>query len=230
LVTCRCSWRSRFLLLPYLLVLATALSTMLVGCSTLPKTLPNAQSPETVVYVVDRDWHTDIALPVNMLGGEMALLAQDFPGATYVSIGFGDRNYLLDPNTDILDMLRALFPGRAAILVTGLRVTPAAAFGAGNVVTLAVSKKGLEDLQAFIAGDLTHDPDGRPARLANGPYPGSLFYGTDATYDAFHTCNTWVAEALAAAGLPVGPTFMVFAGQVMTAARSVALRQGTLSR
>ena len=211
------------------LILVTTIDALLVGCGTLPKTLSDRQSRDALVYVVDRDWHTDIALPVSELHGEMALLAKDFPGAAYLSLGFGDRNYLLDPNTDILDMLKALFPGHAAILATGLRVPPANAFGSSNAVALAVSTESIDDLEAFIASDLTADREGGPVRLADGPYPGSLFYETDATYDAFHTCNTWVTEALAAAGLPVSPTFMIFAWQVMGAARSIARQQAAQS-
>jgi hypothetical protein len=179
--------------------------------------------PEGVdrVSVIDQGWHTDIGLPVAELHGKLAGLAADFPGATWLTIGFGDRAYLLRRDTDFFDMVRALFPGKAALLVTGLRAPPDTAFGAGNVVTLAIAKPQLDALEAFLAGYFSNDGAGQLLRLADGPYPGSLFFASDATYDALHTCNTWAAESLQAGGYPVSTSFVIFASQVMAAARGL---------
>jgi hypothetical protein len=171
--------------------------------------------------VIDQGWHTDIGLPVAELHGKLARLTADFPGATWLTIGFGDRAYLLDRDTDLFDMVRAIFPGQAALLATGLRVPPEGAFGADNVVTLAIAKPQLDALEEFLAGSFTGDTAGRPLRLADGPYPGSLFFASGAAYDAFHTCNTWTFEALHAAGYPVSPSFVIFASQAMAAARKL---------
>jgi hypothetical protein len=115
----------------------------------------------------------------------------------------------------------ALLPGPGAVLLTGLSATPAEAFGAGNVQPLRVSRAGFARLQAFLWRSLV--PEGEAARpLAEGPYPGSRFYASGVTYAGFYTCNTWTAEALAQAGLPVSPAGVVFAGQVMAQARKAA--------
>jgi uncharacterized protein (TIGR02117 family) len=193
-----------------------------MGCSTAPQR-PAVPVPAGVdrISVIDQGWHTDIGLPVAALHGTLARLAADFPGATWLTIGFGDRAYLLNRDTDFFDMLRALFPGKAALLVTGLHVPPDAAFGAGNVVTLAIAKPHLHALEEFLAGYFASNAAGQPLRLADGPYPGSLFFASDATYDAFYTCNTWTAEGLRAGGYPVSPSFVLFAPQVMAAARGL---------
>jgi hypothetical protein len=49
---------------------------------------------------------------------------------------------------------------------------------------------------------------------AAGPYQGSLYYESEARYSALHTCNTWTAEALKSAGLPVRSGGVIFAGQL----------------
>jgi uncharacterized protein (TIGR02117 family) len=203
-------------------VSAGLIAVFLIGCSGVPQPAPRAL-PEGVdrVYVIDRGWHTDIALPVAELHGKLALVAADFPGATSLTIGFGDRAYLLDRYTDLFDMVRALFPGKAALLVTGLRTSPEAAFGSDNVVTLAIAKPQLNALEEFLASYFASDRTGQIVRLADGPYPGSLFFASDATYDAFHTCNTWTAQGLRAAGYPVSSTLVIFAPQVMAAAHTL---------
>jgi uncharacterized protein (TIGR02117 family) len=195
----------------------------LVGCSSLPQQ-PVASLADGAdrVYVIDRGWHTDIGLPTAELHGGLALIAADFPGATLLTLGFGDRAYLLDRETNFFDMLRALWPGRAALLVTGLRARPEDAFGMDNVATLAITKPQLDALESFLARYFATDRAGKPLRLANGPYPGSLFFASDQTYDAFHTCNTWTAEGLRAAGFPVSRTLIIFAPQVMAEVRRLA--------
>lgn len=198
------------------------IALFLAGCGTVP---PHREAPipedANRVYVIDRGWHTDIGLPVAELRGKLALIAADFPGAASLTIGFGDRAYLLNRNTNFLDMLRAQFPGRAALLVTGLRVPPENAFGTDNVVTLAIGRLQLDALEEFLASYFATDRAGQPLRLADGPYPGSLFFASDATYDALNTCNTLTIETLPAGGYPVSTAFVIFAPQVMAAARAL---------
>ena len=61
-----------------------------------------------------------------------------------------------------------------------------------------------------------------PRAIADGPYPGSLFYVSTRTYSAGYTCNTWTAEALQTAGLPVHADGVVFADEVADQARRIA--------
>ena len=147
---------------------------------------------------------------------------QTFPGVRYLVFGFGDRAYLLARHRMLLDMVGALFPGPGAILVTALSASPADAFGAERVVRLPLSQAQLDRLTSFIWDDLRKDPHGLPLLIADGPYPGSLFYASWATYDLAYTCNTWTADALHVAGLPISPDGVVFASQLMHRVRSAA--------
>jgi hypothetical protein len=60
--------------------------------------------------------------------------------------------------------------------------------------------------------------------LAEGPYPGSVFYAARDTYDGFYTCNTWTATVLRDGGLAM-PINVLFAGQVMGPARWIRRSQ-----
>ena len=138
--------------------------------------------------------------------------------------GFGERQYLLSADRGLLTQLSALLPSQSALLMTALRAPPAAAFGAENVVVLHVTPPAEAALQRFLWRSLDRDAAGAPVRLADGPYPGSVFWTASGTYDAFNTCNTWTADGLRAAGLPVGGPIL-FAGQVMSQVRQIAARQ-----
>lgn len=199
----------------------------MAGCATrpLPEPPPAAGPFAWTIHVIRRDWHTDIALPVAGLAGPLRDLAGDFPGATELVFGFGDRAYLLNPEAPLLAMLLALLPGRGAILLTALAAPPAVAFGAANVVAVPVSAAEFDRLQGFVAGSIDRrnlEADGRLRPIAEGPYPGSVFHASTVTYAGTYTCNTWTAEALAIAGLPLSPGGLALAAQVMSRVRRVA--------
>jgi len=199
----------------------------LAGCAAPPPRITAGEGPGLAeVHLIARDWHTDIGLPVDALEPPLATLAAGWPGARYLVFGFGERAYLLSRNRSLADMLMALLPGPGAMLVTGLSVRPAEAFGAANVVVLTVSRAGLGRLQRFLWDSFEREAGGRVRRLADGPYPGSIFFASAATYSAAYTCNTWTADALAQAGLPVTATGVAFAGQVMEQGRRAASMAG----
>jgi len=63
-----------------------------------------------------------------------------------------------------------------------------------------------------------------------GPYEGSLFFTATPNYSAFHTCNTWVAESLAVAALPIHSAGVIFAGQLWTQVRRLEKKQSAIAR
>lgn len=181
-------------------------------------TLP--QPANANIAVIERGWHTDIALPTDELNGPLASLERDYPGARYLVFGFGEREYLM-AHGGFGEMVSALFPSPSAVLMTALRAPPAEAFGADNAVSLRLNQTGVDRIAALIWQDLVQQ-DEKAHRLADGPYPGSAFYASNETYDAFHTCNTWTAALLRAGGLPVEQHGVLFSGQVMRQVRRIA--------
>ncbi|HEY4044370.1 MAG TPA: DUF2459 domain-containing protein [Rhodopila sp.] len=187
-----------------------------------------APSPDdSVVYLIRREWHTDIGLPVEEIAGPLTALEQPFPGVRFLSFGFGERQFLLNRKKDFGAMLEALLPSQSALLVTALASSPEQAFGQQNVVTLRISRVGLDQIEARIAGEFEPSA-GEPIRLADGPYPGSLFYAARDTYSGLYTCNTWTAEVLRTGGLAIPTTGVLFADQVMSAATWIGTHQALL--
>jgi hypothetical protein len=187
----------------------------LAGC-TLTRAPTPARSraePASTVYVVRRKWHIEVGFAAADLG-PLAFVSAEFPGAKYVFFGFGDRHYLLARNHDAPVLSGALWPGPALILLTALRDTPAAGFGGSQVVALELSAAQTRAVQSFIRGSIADPAPYAPVPYAKGPYEGSLFYAASARYAAFHTCNTWAAEALRAGDLPIRSRGVIFASQL----------------
>jgi hypothetical protein len=215
-------------------------SLLLVGCLAPPsrilaQTLDSAD--EATILVARRRWHIDIGFAIADLDAPLKSLAEQFPGANYLFFGFGDRHYLMAQSHNLPVLLGALWPGPGMILGTGLKATPVEAFGDAWVLELRVSSAKARSAQAFIwnslanvgsAADGKGVVDGEAAAgqpitaYAKGPYEGSLYFSALPRYSAFHTCNTWAAEVLKAAGLPVRSKRVWLAGQLWSQTQKLA--------
>ncbi len=200
--------------------IALACLALLGGCAALPP-VPDG---EARLYVVGRGWHTDIGLPVDEIHGPLASLEKGFPGVRYMVFGFGERQFYMARHGASSAMLGALFPSDSAVLMTALSAAPTVAFADYQVVELRLPQSGIDRIAARIWNGLEKAPDGTARRLADGPYPGSVFFAGAETYDAFHTCNTWTALVLRDAGLPVD-THVLLVDQVMQQVQRIATLQ-----
>ena len=205
---------------------AVAFSALLLqGCSAVrpkpPEHLIKSAGASATIYVVRRAWHIDIGFASSDLPPPLSALATGFPGVHYLLFGFGDRRYLQSKNKQLPNMLGALWPGAGLILMTALATTPAQAFGAGNLIALPVSAEQMRAAQASVWASIA-TRDGMAQSDGPGPYEGSTYWRATQDYSALHTCNTWAAEVLRAAGLPIRSSDVVFAGQLWKQTRRLA--------
>ena len=204
----------------------------LAGCSTTGgrKALVGSEAdlgPPVVIYVVKRRWHTDIGFNASDIPSPLAAVRSNLPAAHYVLFGFGDRHYLVNKNRSIAGLLGALWPGQGVVLVTGLAGTPEAAFGDDGVIRLTLSTGQARRLEEFIWNTL-RSAGGVAEVLGAGPYDNSYYYASSVGYSGLNTCNTWTAQALQAAGLPVRSFSVEFSGQVWRQIRTIKREQTSL--
>ncbi len=200
------------------------------GCGIAPSKV--AQAPVATdgglpvgIYVVRRSWHTDVGFDVTDLHVPLAAVHQSVPKARYLLFGFGDKHYLLSHGRMWDRLSGAILPGEGVVLLTGLQAPPAEAFGAKNVVRLTISAAQARNLEAFVWKTLVSTEGSFPRVLGPGPYSGSVYYASVERYSGLHTCNTWTAEALHSAGLPVHSFGVEFAGQVWRQVRPISRRE-----
>ncbi len=170
------------------------------------------------LYVIAGGWHTELGLPAAAISGPLAALARAHPGAhpgaETLVFGWGQRDYYMAAHPGLGDLLGAVAPGPAVVLVIPLPGRPIAAPDHPTVHRLAVTPTGAAALCAWLWESFA-TIDGRPRPLGPGPCGGCIFYAATGTYDLAHTCNTWTAQGLRAAGLPVSPAGVITAGQVL---------------
>ena len=184
----------------------------------------NAASESATIYVARRGWHIDIGMAAADLLPPLNQAAAFLPDAQSIFFGFADKHYLLAANHNAPVLLSALWPGAGIVLTTGLTNSPAQAFGPTHVITLRVSRDQMHALQAFIWRSLRTQDDLLKV-YRSGPYEDSVYFLAAQKYSAFHTCNTWGAQALRAAGFHVHTVGVIFAGQLWTQARRLKRSQ-----
>jgi hypothetical protein len=188
----------------------------------------HAGADSSTLYVARRGWHIDIGMAAADLTPPLDQAGAALAGSRYVFFGFADEHYLLAANHNAPVLLSALWPGAGILLTTGLANTPAEAFGGAQVITLNVTADQMRDLQRFIWRSLRTQDDVLTV-YREGPYEGSVYFLAAPKYSALHTCNTWGAEALRAAGFHVHTAGVIFAGQLWGQARRLKRLQSQAS-
>lgn len=185
--------------------------------------------PPVTIYVISNGVHADIVLPARVEGetGLAELLGLEgmadadassvgqprLTARTHLAVGWGAREfYLATPTWAKVRpgvALRALALAPAALHVDVMTGPPLAD---ADTRVLRLARQGYRGLVAFVAASLFRDAAGRPMPIptpandgegaGQGPGygPDSLFYEATGHFSPVRTCNTWAADALAAAG------------------------------
>ncbi len=184
---------------------------------------PRPGEPAMSVWVVDHGWHTGLVVERASLSIELLPEQRDFPGARYLEFGWGDAEFYQARQPTLGLAVKAAFWSPGSVLhVVGLDASVEARLAGAEVAEVRLSRPGFESLARFIHDTFVRNAGNPSVVLGEGLYPGSRFYPARGRYHLLNTCNTWVAEALRAAGCPITPTYAMTAGNVMHQARSLA--------
>ena len=203
--------------------LAMALLVVCSGCGSAgtPAPDPKGHAGDPVAFqVVRHGWHVGIVVDRVDLSAAAPALAAAFPGADRLELGWGDDRFYQTPEPSVgLALRAALWPTPAVLHVVGFSGPPARYFPGSEVVAVCVEKAGYDRLLGFLADTIAPGPDGSPVPLGPGLYGNSRFFEAKGAFHLFHTCNTWAARAVSAAGLPVSSRWTITAGGLMSRLR-----------
>lgn len=203
-------------------IVVLALVLTLFGCATASDPARGEGGDWRSFYVVNHGLHTGLVIARPDLLQVLPALAEAFSDGDFVEFGWGDEDFYRAPQATLSLALRALFGSKATVLhAVKIDGYPRRRFAASEVIEVRVTEDGYRRLLAFVAGTFTHSATGTLVVLGPGLYGESRFYQAEGRYSLFYTCNTWVAEALAASGCPMSPTAVITAGSVMSQLRRV---------
>jgi hypothetical protein len=193
---------------------------LLSGCAgSQPVPVPEAQTGQVVVAVIERDWHTEIGVLSSGVSGPLSKLHPLSAGGKYVVFGFGDRAYFSDHDAGAGKAFAALFPGPSAVQLATFDALPEDE--THIVVRIHLSQEALDRIVAFVWDSLDKGDAETPWRVSEYGQQ-NVFYAGRLRYDSIYNCNAWTADALRAGGLPFDPSGIMFASEVMEQARKIA--------
>lgn len=214
-------------------LLALLAMLWLAACAAAPAAAPGAEGPGAdtpdesggvTVYLTSNGWHSGIAVPRTALPPGLLPEAADFPGAAYLAFGWGDADYYPAPEAGLgVALAAALTPTPAVLHLSGLPAPPGEVYPQSEVLAFALAPRAFAALAAYLDASVARPEGGEKAGpVAPGLDRYSLFYPATGAFHLFNTCNTWTARGLAAAGLPLHPTGVVTAEDLMRQARPLA--------
>ena len=168
------------------------------------------------VQVVDHGLHTGLVVSAEALLQRLPQLAEDFSPSGHIELGWGDASFYQADDPGAGQALRALFGSGGSVLHL-LQIPSSAAryYSGATVLHLSLDAAGQQRLLDSIAATFSPGPDGRLRPLGPGLHGHSRFYPAKGRYSLFNTCNTWLVQALASAGLPLASTSVVTAKGAM---------------
>jgi uncharacterized protein (TIGR02117 family) len=171
-------------------------------------------TPCASVFVVHNSWHAAIVIGRDELNVDVIPELNDFPDAKFIEFSWGDQDYFPDPNSGVWAGLRAALWSRGSVVhMVGFRQNVAQFYRGAEIFELRLTPAALQLLSRHLTTSYARR-DANRASASPGLFPYSRFYPATGKFSMLHTCNTWVAEALAAAGLPISPGNVLTAGSL----------------
>jgi uncharacterized protein (TIGR02117 family) len=167
------------------------------------------------VWVVRHDWHTGLVVRREDVPADVWPERDEFSGAAYLEVGWGDRDFYQAPQGTLWMGLKAAFWANDSVLhVAAFSAPPAVYFVGSEVAEIPLSRPGFHAFAAFIADAHARTSEGRAIPLGPGRYGHSRFYLGRERY-VLTSCNVWTARALRAGGFPITPFWAITAANVM---------------
>jgi len=163
-------------------------------------------------FIVHDAWHAAIVIRTIDIPAAVLPELRDFPSAEHLEFSWGDKDYFPAPDPGIGLAFKAAFWSSGSILhVVGSTGALENIFPGAEIMEIGLSEDGLQRLIKFISDTFSRSSPEAPAEARPGLSPNGRFYPAEGKFSILRTCNTWAAEALSAAGLPVSPRYVITA-------------------
>jgi len=188
--------------------------------------LPTSQEDKQEVFLVSHGWHTGLVIPSQYLSDELKFLDKDFYYSKFYEFGWGDKGfYQAKEITSGLTLQAIFWPTPSVMHIVAMPVEPHEYFAHSKTLKVIISSKAMQRLNHFLAQSFKRNKEGQVIKSKKGIYGRSFFYEGQGKYFLTRTCNTWTAQALEEAGLPISSFLTLTAGSVFSQCESALEKQ-----
>ncbi len=201
-------------------VLALIAATALSACAS-PKAPPPNAGDCTTIRVWSNGWHVNLAMRAEHFGADHPVRAL-FPDARHFLVGWGERGFYMAEDASFWQGVAAALPPGPAVMQVIAHDAPVeeTIWRGSEVLTVAISERGADNLAASIGRYIRTDENGAPIVLSQGRIANeSAFVAARGNFHLFNMCNHWAAKRLQTAGVPVSARISFTAPGLMKAVR-----------
>ena len=206
--------------------LAVFLSLLLLdGCGNCGnwKYLPGTQNEERTIYVVAHGWHTGIVLSREDLGQKFQFLDDYLRPGRFYELGWGEAEFYQAEKVTARIFSKTVFWSNPSVMhVVSVATTPEKYFSGSDIVKLNVSGTGLEHMKERLHASFKFDGTNHSYPLKKGLNDESRFFKAEGNYSITHTCNSWTADMLQQAGVPMGTLPTLRAASLISEAKEAS--------
>jgi uncharacterized protein (TIGR02117 family) len=178
------------------------------------------------VFIVHDSWHSAIVIKKTDISAAILPELRDFSDAEYLEFSWGDRDYFPAPDPGLALALKAAFWSSGSVLhVVGLNGAMEKLFPNAEIIEVGLSEEAFQRLVKFVSDTFSRSHPAVPAEARPGLSSNARFYSAEGKFSILRTCNTWVAEALSSAGLPISPGSVITASSLGNQVRPFGARK-----
>jgi uncharacterized protein (TIGR02117 family) len=176
------------------------------------------------VAIAIHGWHSGIVVKTSDISVDRLPEINDFASAEFLEIGWGDWEYYQASDPGLwLALKAARWPGDSVLHVVGFTGAVEKVFPGSEIYGITLSDDEFQRLIKFISDTFARSDEPGLSGVRPGLYGTSRFYPAKGRFHLFRNCNTWVAEALQAAGLSMSPGHVVTAGNLSHQVRAFGI-------
>ena len=175
------------------------------------------------IHLVNIGWHVGIIVPVDNVLKRNLPETFDFSDRKYIEIGWGDKTFYQTSNPSFSMAFDALLKSTSSVIhLYGFNQTIRTTFKDAEIIELDIEEDNYIKLLYFIHKSFTLNADGSAQLKGPGLYEkeNSFFYAANGKFHMFNTCNTWVANAIQAAGIEINSNNIITSDSLMDAVRN----------
>tara|TARA_E500000331_G_scaffold93677_1_gene89828 strand:- start:2393 stop:3028 length:636 start_codon:yes stop_codon:yes gene_type:complete len=175
------------------------------------------------IHLVNTGWHVGIIVPIDSVLKRNLPEALNFLGKKYLEIGWGDKTFYQTSNPSFQMAFDALLKSTSSVIhLYGFNPSIHTTFKNAEIIELHIEEYNYIKLLYFIHKSLTRNADGSARLEGPGLYgkESSSFYAANGKFHLFNTCNTWVGNAIQAAGMEINSYSIITSDSLMDAVRN----------
>lgn len=189
------------------------------------KYLPEPNEQTIKIYIISHDWHTGIVIPNHKFNNKLLSLNEHFKNAKFYELGWGDKDFYQANEITTKITLKAVFWPTASVMhVVALSSEPRFSFPFSKRIELELSEKAYKLLIDNLTKTFKLNEKNELIKKTKGIYGYSYFFEANGYYFMTNTCNSWTAEMLDAAGIPIRTCFTLTADSVMSQVEKAVIK------